>query len=179
MGDTEEQRMRKNNDRMTTAQAIELFDSLPPARADQMIGRWRGEGIDTDHPRDGLLEASYWHGKDFQSHEAVYPLIHTLPIWGRVAVNPAMIPMTLVEVLPLRDWITPVLFPIIYPLMRTSKPKARLRTIEFRGRPHAAMLYDAKPIHDIFAKLDDDTMMGWMDFRGMEQPYFFKLHREV
>lgn len=171
--------MKKQNDRMTTAQAVELFDSLPPARADQMIGRWKGEGIDTNHPMDGVLEASYWHGKEFKGPDAVFPLIHKLPIWGRVAVNPALVPMKLSAVLPLRDWLTPVLFPMIVPLIRTSKPKARLRTIEFRGRSHAAMLYDAKPINDIFAQLDANTMLGWMDFRGMEQPYFFKLRREA
>jgi len=55
--------------------------------------------------------------------------------------------------------------------------RARLRTLEFRGRYHAAMCYDQKPINDVFARIDDDTVMGWMDFKGADQPYFFKLFR--
>ena len=40
------------------------------------------------------------------------------------------------------------------------------------------MCYDAHPIHDIFAVIDDSTLMGWMDYKGMERPYFFELSRE-
>ncbi|MFL4472340.1 DUF4334 domain-containing protein [Tateyamaria armeniaca] len=41
--------------------------------------------------------------------------------------------------------------------MRTAKPRARLRTVSFRGRLHAAMCYDAKPINDIFAVIDESN----------------------
>ena len=41
------------------------------------------------------------------------------------------------------------------------------------------MAYDAKPIIDVFAVLDDDTMMDWMDRKGLVPPYFFKLHRDA
>lgn len=162
-----------------TDDAIALFDSLEPATEAQMLGRWRGEEMETGHPMEGMLASCYWYGKTFDGPDAVHPLVHQMPIWGRMSVNPALIPIRLATSLPLRDKLAPVLMPILAPLVRTSKPKARLRTIEFRGRPHAAMLYDAKPINDVFAQLSEDSMLGWMDFKGMAQPYFFKLYREA
>lgn len=170
--------MTTANEQMTTEEATALFDRLEPATPEQMIGRWRGEGVDTDHPMDGMLESSYWHGKVFEGPEAVHPLIHNMPLWGRVSVNPAMLPMKLATVLPLRDTLAPFLFPVLAPLVRTSRPRARLRNVEFRGRQHAAMVYDAKAIIDVFAQYDNDSLLGWMDSKGMEQPYFFKLFRE-
>ena len=65
------------------------------------------------------------------------------------------------------------------PFVRTSKPWARLRTVEFRGTTHAAMVHDVKPIIDVFVVLDDDTMMGGVDMKGLVPPYFFKLHRDA
>jgi hypothetical protein len=41
------------------------------------------------------------------------------------------------------------------------------------------MCYDAKPINDVFAILDENTVMGWMDFKGTDQPYFFELSRDI
>ncbi|MEM1100075.1 MAG: DUF4334 domain-containing protein, partial [Pseudomonadota bacterium] len=76
-----------------------------------------------------------------------------------------------------RDALLRLTFPLLAPLFFTSKPRARLRTLRFRGRDHAAMCYDAQPINDVFAKIGEDERLGWMDFKGMAQPYFFKLTR--
>jgi len=43
----------------------------------------------------------------------------------------------------------------------------------------AAMLYDHLPIVDIFRRLDEHTLLGVMDARGISQPFFFILRREV
>ena len=169
---------RTPNEHMTTEAAIAMFDSLEPATPDLMIGDWRGEGVDTDHPMDGMLEASSWHGKRFVSENEVHPLIHKGLRGKTFSINPAFLPLKLTMNFPLRDTLIPVLFPVYSLFIRTKSGKARLRQIEFRERLHAAMCYDAKPINDVFAKYDDDTLMGWMDFKGMEQPYFFKLFRE-
>jgi hypothetical protein len=40
------------------------------------------------------------------------------------------------------------------------------------------MIYDAKPINDVFRRVDDDTVLGLMDYRKWGRPYFFLLHRE-
>ena len=40
------------------------------------------------------------------------------------------------------------------------------------------MIYDRKPIIDYFRKIDDDRVLGLMEMRGMERPFFFLLTRE-
>ncbi|KAI7878227.1 hypothetical protein K492DRAFT_180027 [Lichtheimia hyalospora FSU 10163] len=47
---------------------------------------------------------------------------------------------------------------------------ARLRQIEFRGVVSAAMVYDDKPIIDYFRLVDEQTVMGTMDFRSEAVP---------
>jgi len=163
----------------TTKAAIARFDSLAPAQEASMAGRWTGRDIPTHHPMDGMLAASYWHGKRFEGADEVHPLVHRFPFWGERSVNPALLPIRLLTALPMRDRILPLLVPLLVPFVSTRKPRARLRTVSFRGRSHAAMCYDAHPIHDVFAVIDDNTVMGWMDFKGMERPYFFELSREV
>lgn len=163
---------------MTTAAAVALFDRLEPAPAEMMTGRWRGEGIRTGHAMDGMLEATRWHGKKFDGPDAVHPLVHRGLGGGLYCVNPALLAIRATTAMPFRDPILRAVFPLAGPLLATRRHRARLRSILFRGRLHAAMLYDAKPINDVFARIDDDRVMGWMDFKGMEQPYFFRLIRE-
>ena len=59
----------------TTDQALQVFDALEPVSLDFMVGRWRGSGIHTSHPMDGLLEVSNWYGKEFINPETVHPLL--------------------------------------------------------------------------------------------------------
>ena len=40
------------------------------------------------------------------------------------------------------------------------------------------MIYDRKPIIDHFRKIDDDRVLGLMEMRGMELPYYFLLTRD-
>ncbi len=40
------------------------------------------------------------------------------------------------------------------------------------------MIYDEKPIHDVFRKIDENTVLGWMDLKQQAQPYFFILQRD-
>ena len=59
----------------TTEKALQIFDSLDPVDLDFMLGRWRGSGLHTAHPMDGMLEASNWYGKEFIDPETVHPLL--------------------------------------------------------------------------------------------------------
>jgi len=171
--------MRHNNQYLKTHDAIEYFDSLRAIDKHEMLGFfWRGEGIDTDHPMDGMLESSRWWGKAFISENEVHPLIHRGVFKEKFFVNPALLPIKAATHLPLRDILAPLLFPLISPFISTRKPKARMRMLEFRGTLSAAMCYDRKPINDCFRKITDDCVIGWMDFKGMDQPYFFKLNRD-
>jgi hypothetical protein len=40
------------------------------------------------------------------------------------------------------------------------------------------MCYDALPINDAFRKVNDETLVGAMDLRGLEAPFLFVLRRE-
>jgi hypothetical protein len=40
------------------------------------------------------------------------------------------------------------------------------------------MIYDHLPIIDIFRRVDEDTLLGVMDMRGLADPYFFILRRD-
>lgn len=170
--------MPDQNQKMTVQDALAYFDSLDTVSADMMIGAWRGESIDTNHPMDGLLEASNWHGKLFEGPDDVYPLVHTGISGNRFFVNPALLPLGLVTHLPMRQKIIPLLFPVLSPFIRTTKPKARLRMTEFRGKISATMQYDAWPVNDVFRKIDAQSVLGLMDRKGDANPFFFTLTKE-
>ena len=51
--------------------------------------------------------------------------------------------------------------------------------IEYREKVSTTMIYDNLPINDIFRKIDDNTVLGLMDFKGMPQPFFFVLNRDM
>ena len=41
------------------------------------------------------------------------------------------------------------------------------------------MCYDALPIHDVFRKIDAETVLGAMDIGEMPEPLIFVLRRET
>jgi hypothetical protein len=166
----------------TPEQVAAYFDSLPAVSVEAMFGSWRGTGITTGHPLEGLLERYGWHGKRFESAEVVHPLVMGTPgssyyldpalLSFRVARRyPALIRMPLVVGIARRG----------FRLLATRAPTARLRMTTFRGVSSATMLYDAHPIHDVFRKVDDDTVLGAMDIRGDAMPdlFYFSLRREA
>lgn len=160
----------------TTEAALALFDSLEPVALDAMIGIWAGKEYPTRHPMDGLLGATGWYGKQFLDADTVHPLLfHTADRQAVFAVDPARLPMGLPVP---TSWPLHRVVTTARPFLRTSKPAARLRTTEYRGVATATMIYDAKPIHDVFRRLDADSLLGAMDYRGFDRPYFFVLRRE-
>jgi len=48
----------------------------------------------------------------------------------------------------------------------------------YLGKSSATMIYDKLPINDVFRKIDQDTVFGGMDLKGMKSPFFFILRRE-
>lgn len=162
----------------STDEALAIFDGLETVDADFMLGAWRGDGFPTQHRLDGVLETYHWHGKRFESQERVHPLVFTTITGGTVNVNPALAPLGLINRLPVpKTAVMGRLFQLCLPLLCTRRPRARLRMIEHRGRVTAAMLYDDLPINDVFRKVDDNTLLGIMDLKGMTQPLFFVLRR--
>lgn len=165
----------------TPAQVAACFDSLPAMTVEAMLGSWQGAGITTGHPLEGLLERYGWYGKRFESTEVVHPLVMGAP--GRqYTLDPALLSFGVARRFPAL-----VRAPLVvgiarrgFRLFATRRPTARLRMTTFRGVTSATMLYDAHPIHDVFRKVDDDTVLGAMDIRGDVMPdlFYFTLRRE-
>ncbi len=161
----------------TTEEAIELFDLLEPVDLEFMIGSWKGEGFHTNHPMDGLLEAYHWHGKRFDSPEDVHPLVFSTRRGDVATLNPAFMGPALRMPMP-KSAIAGKLFQALIPFFTTSQSRARLRMTTYRGMSSATMIYDQLPINDVFRKIDQDSVFGVMDFKGMTSPFFFILRRE-
>ena len=162
----------------TTEKALQLFDTLEPVNLEFMFGRWRGSGLHTAHPMDGLLESSNWYGKEFVDSENVHPLLF-LNSQGevfKVAPNPTAMNWVLRFPIPKNDALKPLLM-LINSLLKTEKSQARLRMMEYRGKVTATMIYDYLPINDSFRKVDDNTLLGIMDYKNSPQPFFFILKR--
>jgi GXWXG protein len=96
-------------------------------------GAGRARGVPTGHPFDGLLEALGWHGKRFQSPDETNPLVFEGGATGLFNANPALVPVSLavrlnrlVRSRPMR-----VIGRRLVRMARTSKPRARLRMMEY------------------------------------------------
>lgn len=154
------------------AAAIAYFDSLPALRTHELRGRYRGAELQTGHPMEGKLAAAGWYGKQFDGEDEVHPLLFESR--GHVfAIDPRRLPFAMAgQKLP--SWMAAAGRGVLR-AFATHKHRARLRAIEHRGVVTAAMIYDALPIIDIFRRVDDRTVLGWMDVRRQKQPYFFNL----
>ena len=162
---------------VTTEQALTVYDALPVVESDFMLGRWQGSGLPTHHPMDGLLEAFNWYGKEFVDANHVHPLVFKDSQGELYKVNPGLMPMKLAGNLPgNKSWPVRKAFAMMKPILSTTTSKATLQQINFRGKTSAAMVYDQLPINDVFRKVDDNTVLGLMDYLDMV-PFFFILKR--
>ena len=162
--------------KLTKEEALQAFDSLPPASLEFMYGRWKGYEIETGHPMEGLLTHSGWYGKIFENSEEVHPLV----FFGKdkkelYSLDPAYLPLDFN--LPKSDLLG-TLMKKSRLILETKESKARLRNMEYRGKICATMAYDEKPIFDMFVKIDDNRVLGVMDLKGNPHPYFFVLERD-
>lgn len=163
----------------TTEEALQLFDALETVNLDFMLGRWQGSGLHTSHPIDGLLEASNWYGKELIDPDTVHPLLF-LDAQGKiikVAPPPMLIDWVLEFPLVKNDFMKPLLT-LASSLLKTEKSQARLRMMAYREKVSATVIYDYLPINDSFRKIDDNTVLGIMDFKDLPQPFFFVLKRD-
>ncbi|MCY7390170.1 MAG: DUF4334 domain-containing protein [Leptolyngbyaceae cyanobacterium CAN_BIN12] len=165
----------------STAEALAIFDGLDTVDIDFMFGSWKGTGFPTDHPLDGLLEAYHWHGKRFDNPEQVHPLVFRTMSDQTISVNPLwIVPIAgSLDRLPIpKSKVVGRIFQLCIGLFATHRPCARLRMTTYRSKESATMIYDGLPINDIFRKINENTVLGVMDLKGMEQPFFFVLQRE-
>ena len=164
----------------TVGEALGLFDALPAVTVEGMLGRWAGGEIPTGNPMDGLLGRFGWHGKRFDSPDDVHPLVMDRAGGGTFSLDPALVPLPALLRYPaaLRNASLARIARGVGPALATRAPKARLRITRYRGVDSATMCYDDLPIHDVFRTVDDDTVVGAMDLRGLAQPFMFVLRRE-
>ena len=104
------------------------------SRPSEMLGRWRGSGLLTGSPLDGLLEAYGWYGKEFLDDETVHPLLFPdrsgRP--GRSTVDAADQPAPRLRGVPAALAAAGGAHHV-RPLLYTAEPKARLREVTHRG----------------------------------------------
>lgn len=158
---------------------LALFDSLEPATLELMYGTWKGEEFITGHFLEGALAASGWYGKQFVSPEEVHPLLYYTNRKRNktFAMNPALAIFKPWFLKLAKSSIAPLIVMLTRPFASTRNYKARLRMLEYRGKSSATMIYDQHPINDVFRKVDERTLLGLMDMRQMDTPYFFILRK--
>ena len=164
----------------STEEALKFFDELGSVNLEFMIGRWQGSEFPTNHPMDGLLEASGWYGKEFFDAEQVHPLLFLDGNNNIFKVYPSQIAMNLgFRFSVLKSKAMKPIFTLMNLMLKTEKSQARIRMMEYREKVSATMIYDNLPINDIFRKIDDNTVLGLMDYKSVPQPFFFVLKREM
>lgn len=157
--------------------ALAAFDAAEPVRPEAILGRWQGRSFPTGHPLDGMLERLGWWGKAFGGPDDADPLLFST-LRGRVVpLDPAFVPLRLVVAAPglvgsrLGRWAVAAAPPFV----EARGPKARLRLVEHRGIVSTAMIYDALPVIDHLRRIAPGRLIGLMDMRGDERPFFFTL----
>ena len=95
-------------------------------------------------------------------------------------VDPNPIPINLGLSLPVfKSQTIKSIFQLMNLMLKTEKSQARMRMMEYHQKVSATMIYDNLPIKDILRKIDDNTLLGLMDFKGVSQPFFFVLKRDI
>ncbi len=162
---------------ISTEAALQLFDDLEPVDIEFMISKWKGSGFHTNHQMDGLLKVFNWYGKEFISADSVHPLLFSdgNSIF-KVDPNPTIINLGLSLPIPRNEAMKP-LYIQMSKIFKTEDSKARVRMMDYRDKVSATMIYDYLPINDVFRKVDDNIVLGLMDFKRISQPFFFLLNR--
>ncbi|MCK5770336.1 DUF4334 domain-containing protein [Algiphilus sp.] len=142
--------LRGQSGRIAVGELERVYDALEPVECESILGRWKGGDFDTGHPVTQQLAATGWYGKTFHSVEEVDPLI------CRGADGE------------------------LFSDLETMGGGASLWMVAYRGKVSATMVYDRRPVLDHFRRIDDDTLMGVMNGKGVlhdGHPYYFYLQR--
>jgi len=127
------QQLRDRTEGVTAAELDALWAQLSTARAEDILGSWRGAAFQTGHPLCRALPASRWYGKTFHELHDAKPLICGAED-GSLFSN-----------------------------VELGQGEASLWNVEFRGEVTATMVYDGRAVFDHFKWLDERTLMGVMN----------------
>ncbi|XVV16344.1 DUF4334 domain-containing protein [Actinoplanes sp. CA-131856] len=142
--------VRAAGGKVTIDELDAIWAALAPVRAEELIGSWAGSEFVSGHSFEGQLGRARWYGKTFTSVTDVAPLV----CWnerGELEANEAM-----------------------------AKGGASLWMVEFRGEVTATMVYDGRPVLDHFKRVDDTTLLGVMNGKGVldgGRHYYFLLDK--
>ncbi|SMC99460.1 protein of unknown function [Rhizobium sp. RU36D] len=161
--------------------ALERFRQLPPVQPRELIGLWRGRGLPTGHPLDGVLENLGWFGKRFTPDMKADALLFDGGERRLLAIDPAWVPLRMALRFSSfgRTQAARNLFSYIGRRLRAQGPVATVKTVTYEGVSSAAMVYDSKPITDHFRRIDETRILGMMVIEGDARPYFFELEQVV
>ncbi|MEU4428212.1 DUF4334 domain-containing protein [Actinoplanes sp. NPDC024001] len=143
--------IRRTGGKVTTDELDEIWAALPTVRPTEILGTWKGGEFVTGHRFEGTLEKIGWYGKTFTSLTDVAPLV-CRDAGGALYVNSEL-----------------------------AGGGASLWTVEFRGEATATMVYDGKPVLDHFKRVDERTLLGVMNGKGVrdgDRFYYFYLERD-
>jgi Domain of unknown function (DUF4334)/GXWXG protein len=143
--------IRATGGRVTIEELDELWAALETVRPEEILGSWRGSEFVSGHRSEGRLAKIGWYGKTFHSVTDAKPLI-CRDAEGNLLSNVA-----------------------------AGKGEASLWMVEFRGESTATMVYDGQPIFDHFKKVDETTLLGVMNGKGVlddGRHYYFLLDRD-
>lgn len=128
-----------------------IWSSLPAVRPDELRGLWRGWAVSRGHRVQRRLDRSAWYGKLFTSDDEVAPLVCRTPD-DTLRADVAL-----------------------------AGGGASLRSMAHLGVVTAAMVYDTRPIIDLFVRLSPTEVLGVMTGRDTDddgRPFFFVLERD-
>ncbi|MBX5165450.1 MULTISPECIES: GXWXG domain-containing protein [unclassified Rhizobium] len=158
---------------------IAWFDGLPPVLPAEMVGLWRGEGIPSGHPLDGVLENLQWFGKRFHPDLRADALLFQWRPGRLVPIEPSFFPIRLSLRLARfgRSFVARNWFSYLQKAFRARGTTASVKLQAVDVEETAAMVYDRQPIVDYFRRIGDDELAGMMVVEGDDRRYFFRLRR--
>lgn len=153
------------------------FQSLEPVKPVEIVGLWRGAGVPSAHPLDGVLENLQWFGKRFHPDMRADALLFQWHPGRLVAIDPRFVPIGLaIKLAPFgRTALARTTFSYLQKAFRARGTTAALEVRTFEQIASAAMVYNEQPIVDHFRRVDENTLAGMMCVRDDKRRFFFKL----
>lgn len=159
--------------------ATQRYFTLPSPSAADLVGLWQGRSLPTGHPLDGLLETLGWYGKWVEDPEHVHPLVFRRPSGDLIAIEPGLLPARLALAWPAlaRSRVARLSLASMAPLLEARAHGAGLERRSLHGRVGMALVYRRQPIIDHLRQVEPNQIIGMMEYKSKELPFFFLLTR--